>query len=141
MKPYGWRMGANEIGEKGKAPAVFRVVEKARARRGFDTRSLLALVDTEEVPRNMHGDCETCSGLGRVAYEEYARRFGNSQSLERLAERGGFGVCELSALFPGWRIEYGRIKGNETLAEMEQRTVEAGEFLDKLNRELDGADS
>jgi hypothetical protein len=35
------------------------------------------------------------------AYETYARLFGKSQSLERLAERGGFGVSEFCALFLG----------------------------------------
>lgn len=29
------------------------------------------------------------------AWDAYARRFGRDQSAERLAERGGFGYCEL----------------------------------------------
>lgn len=33
--------------------------------------------------------------LAEKAYEGYVARFGNSQSLERLAERGGFGRREL----------------------------------------------
>lgn len=33
--------------------------------------------------------------LAEVAYKSYKRRYGNSQSLERLAERGGFGRKEL----------------------------------------------
>lgn len=32
MKPYGWRMGANEIGERGRVPVMERVVLKVRAR-------------------------------------------------------------------------------------------------------------
>ncbi len=33
--------------------------------------------------------------LAEIAYEEYSRRYGTSQSLEQLAERGGFGRWEL----------------------------------------------
>ena len=36
--------------------------------------------------------------LAEVAYAEYSRRYGTSQSLERLAQRGGFGRGELLAL-------------------------------------------
>lgn len=39
--------------------------------------------------------------LAEIAYEEYARRFGRSQSLERMAERGGFGRVELVKLIRG----------------------------------------
>lgn len=33
--------------------------------------------------------------LAEIAYEYYSERFGKDQSLERLAERGGFGREEL----------------------------------------------
>lgn len=36
--------------------------------------------------------------LAEVAYEYYAAKFGTQQSLERLAERGGFGREELVGL-------------------------------------------
>jgi len=36
--------------------------------------------------------------LAEVAYEHYVRRFGNIQSLERIAERHGFGRAELISL-------------------------------------------
>ena len=36
--------------------------------------------------------------LAEIAYEYYAKRFGKTQSLERLAERGGFGREELVML-------------------------------------------
>lgn len=36
--------------------------------------------------------------LAEIAYRRYSARFGNSQSLERLAERGGFGRLELLSL-------------------------------------------
>ena len=42
--------------------------------------------------------------LAEVAYEYFARRFGIEQSLDRLAERGGFGRDELVGLIrrEGW---------------------------------------
>ena len=36
--------------------------------------------------------------LAEIAYEEYARRYGNLQTLERINERGGFGREELVSL-------------------------------------------
>ena len=36
--------------------------------------------------------------LARVAYDEYARRYGRDQSFERLHQRGGFGPEELLML-------------------------------------------
>lgn len=37
------------------------------------------------------------------AWVAYAQRYGTEQSVERLAERGGFGWSEMDDLFPGWR--------------------------------------
>lgn len=37
-----------------------------------------------------------------VAYNTYTRLFGNQQSLERLAERAGFGILEFCALYLGY---------------------------------------
>lgn len=34
-----------------------------------------------------------------VAYKSYSRQFGTTQSLERLAKRGGFGLHEFSCLY------------------------------------------
>ncbi|MBZ4371469.1 hypothetical protein [Corallococcus sp. AS-1-6] len=45
--------------------------------------------------------------LAERAYANYSRRYGTSQSLERLAERGGFGPTELDVHVPGWRKELG----------------------------------
>lgn len=41
--------------------------------------------------------------LAEEAYAVYAKRYGTDQSLERLAERGGFGTDELDDMLPGWR--------------------------------------
>ena len=37
------------------------------------------------------------------AWEAYVARYGNIQSAERIAERGGFGAGELDDFVPGWR--------------------------------------
>jgi hypothetical protein len=40
--------------------------------------------------------------VAELAYSQYTAKFGNDQSLERLAERGGFGPAELDMFCPGW---------------------------------------
>lgn len=47
--------------------------------------------------------------VAEKAYGAYAREYGRGQSLERLAERGGFGWCEMDALYPQWREEISEI--------------------------------
>lgn len=42
-------------------------------------------------------------GMAEEAYAVYSRRYGSEQSLERIAERGGFGPGELDMFIPGWR--------------------------------------
>ncbi len=41
--------------------------------------------------------------IAELAYSIYVRRGGGDQSLERLAERGGFGAGEMDDLLPDWR--------------------------------------
>lgn len=41
--------------------------------------------------------------VAEMAYQSYAAKFGTSQSLERLAERGGFSWSEMDLLLPSWR--------------------------------------
>ena len=41
--------------------------------------------------------------IAELAYSVYASRYGRSQSLERLAERGGFHAGEMDDLLPDWR--------------------------------------
>lgn len=45
-----------------------------------------------------HSECTIPWWLAEIAYEWYSKRFGTKQSLERLAERGGFGREELLML-------------------------------------------
>lgn len=63
--------------------------------------------------------------VAQVAYAEYARQFGTSQSLERLAERGGFGVGEMDMFHPKWREEVHEIgKLRAALAAKDARIAE-----------------
>ncbi len=48
--------------------------------------------------------------LAEIAYEHYAKLFGNQQSLKRIAKRGGFGRDELLTLL---RKEKFHIKGEK----------------------------
>jgi hypothetical protein len=41
--------------------------------------------------------------VAEKAYAVYAAKYGTRQSLERLAERGGFGVSEMDEFVPEWR--------------------------------------
>jgi hypothetical protein len=36
--------------------------------------------------------------VAEEAYKEYSRRYGTSQSLDRIRERGGFGAAEIATL-------------------------------------------
>ncbi len=42
-----------------------------------------------------HTSCSVPWWLAEIAYVNYAKRYGKEQSLERLAERGGYGRQEL----------------------------------------------
>ena len=41
--------------------------------------------------------------IAALAYSKYAAEYGRGQTLERLAERGGFGPGEMDYYLPGWR--------------------------------------
>lgn len=43
--------------------------------------------------------------IAEKAYGVYAQKNGTSQSLEDLASRGGFSICEMDDLYPQWRVE------------------------------------
>lgn len=60
-----------------------------------------------------------------LAYSVYRQRYGDGQSLERLAERGGFGANELDDMLPDWRD---RARGREPLAEGREHLTESGTF-------------
>lgn len=49
-------------------------------------------------PVTLYGPSTIPWWLAEIAYKYYSERFGTTQSLERLAERGGFGREELLVL-------------------------------------------
>jgi len=58
-------------------------------------------IQGETIGRTRRASGRVPWGVAAKAYESYARRYGASQSLERLAERGGFGWSELAWLLAG----------------------------------------
>jgi hypothetical protein len=78
--------------------------------------------------------------VAEKAYSVYQARYGG-QSLERVAERGGWYAKELDDLFPGWREESSEITAlREGLAAAEAREREADFEITVLRRAL-GEDS
>jgi hypothetical protein len=41
--------------------------------------------------------------VAEMAYATYAERYGHGQSLQRIAQRGGFDEGELDLLYPDWK--------------------------------------
>ena len=82
--------------------------------------------------------------MAEVAYGAYAQRHGRDQSLERLAERGGFSWGEMDLLHPGWRAEVAPVAAAEarTLAAEKALAEEknaAAEHARKLQRQVSEA--
>lgn len=42
-------------------------------------------------------------GVAEQAYIEYCKQYGNSQTIETMAARGGFAISELDMFHPNWR--------------------------------------
>lgn len=61
--------------------------------------------------------------VAEKAYCEYARQYGRGQSLERLAERGGFDGAEMDMLYPPWRDEVSQLTTLRQRAEAAERRV------------------
>lgn len=70
--------------------------------------------------------------LAEKAYSVYSARYGRSQSLERLAERGGFGPSEMDEFTPGWRDECSEIK--RLLADRAEMVRELARMREALTR-------
>lgn len=71
--------------------------------------------------------------IAERAYRVYANQYGDSQSLERLAERGGFDVTEMDALYPKWQDDCSAI--TKLLAEIERLKGERDETCQTENTE------
>ncbi len=52
-------------------------------------------IQSEYINKIHYPECTIPWWLAELAYKDYSKRYGTSQSLERLAERGGFGRLEL----------------------------------------------
>lgn len=75
--------------------------------------------------------------VAEIAYGEYSRLYGSSQSLDRLAERGGFGWCEMDAFYPGWRTDVDERTALKAALEEECRLREQAEArVRELERQL-----
>lgn len=68
--------------------------------------------------------------VAELAYSVYAGRYGTSQSLERLAQRGGFGPGEMDLLLPGWRERVGEV------VELRAEVQRIAGLLEKARRAL-----
>lgn len=73
-----------------------------------------------EKARRSYVPCTVPWWLAEIAYESYVKSGGRGQSLERLAERGGFGRYELVALIRR-ELEHGRKEG---FVELRDRLME-----------------
>lgn len=62
--------------------------------------------------------------IADLAYSVYRANYGSSQSLERLAERGGFGPGEMDMFLPGWREMCSDRKAIEEAKEIIEGTME-----------------
>lgn len=68
-----------------------------------------------------------------LAYSVYSNRYGRDQSLERLAERGGFGPLEMNDFLPNWR----ELAEDAHVAEAVKRTRQDDcAALEELRQEL-----
>lgn len=75
--------------------------------------------------------------VAEKAYAVYSARFGTYQSLERLAERGGFGWSEMDEFYPQWRSETDEIASlRARVAELETRAKTAERRVGQLEKEL-----
>ena len=52
--------------------------------------------------------------IAELAYSVYVRHGGGDQSLERLAERGGFGASEMDMFLPDWRERVAALRGKSS---------------------------
>lgn len=79
--------------------------------------------------------------IAERAYSVYAARYGGGQSLERLAERGGFGPSEMDMFLPGWRDEVSEVaRLRADLAAAKMLIAQRDEGIDRLNDRLSADD-
>lgn len=57
-----------------------------------------------------HGPSSCAWEIAEKAYANYVKRFGSQQSLERIAQRGGFSWLEMDDQYPAWREEEAKLQ-------------------------------
>lgn len=62
--------------------------------------------------------------VAELAYSVYAGRYGRGQSLERLAERGGFAPSEMDMFVPDWREQCDTIVRQAAEIERQKAKIE-----------------
>lgn len=68
--------------------------------------------------------------VAEQAYMIYANKYGDQQSLERLAERGGFGIEEMDEFYPEWRTKCSII--DSQAAELKKLKGEYNTFANRV---------
>lgn len=76
--------------------------------------------------------------VAQFAYHEYAKKYGHGQSMERLAERGGFGVGEMDMLYPAWRSVVLKLVELTTLRARVAEMEGALKNIDRMTYKSDG---
>ena len=80
--------------------------------------------------------------VAEKAYEVYAAQYGRGQSLERLAERGGFGNNEMDTFYPTWREEVDELLMlRKIAAESQKEATLCLNALDELSIAISGEKS
>lgn len=84
------------------------------------TPAHLAEIEARKFPIGNYGTIPW--DVAQRAYEVYAKKYGTRQTLQRIAERGGFGVDEMDMFLPDWRE---RVNGwNALLAALKEARAE-----------------
>lgn len=77
--------------------------------------------------------------VAELAYSAYAGKYGRIQTLERLAERGGFYPSEMDELLPDWRERSDEItRLCSTVAEQAAELERLRAVVDRLPKTADG---
>ena len=74
--------------------------------------------------------------LAQRAYDTYARLYGTEQTLERLAERGGFGLQEFACLFNGHKPREGHAECVEKADAVGRKIAALEKAVEDLQRDL-----
>lgn len=61
--------------------------------------------------------------IAERAYQRYVQLYGSKQSLERLAERGGFGLVELGVLLRGYERRVNVAEDDQQACEVATREI------------------